>query len=325
VKLGLLLAALVAAALVVAGPAGAETVSQAPCVEGTSEPLCSVQTGTVTAVDDGDTLDVHVRGAGPERIRIIGINAMEQSVYNSNPGKELGDCHAVEATTLLTSLVNRSHGEVRVLSMNRLARSRRRPVRAIQVFLRGAWHDVGNLMLSRGLALWLDNPAQWAWNGQYSFLSQEAASRRLGLFDPSFCAFGPDEDIPIRVDVHPDAKGNDTIDVNGEWVRITNLGQRDLPLASWWVRDSGLRRYTFPAGVTIPPGGAVTLHVGRGTDTDTTLYWGLGAPIFENPTGPPKAIGDGAYLFDPDGDIRAWDIYPCRVAPCASSSHSRNL
>jgi hypothetical protein len=35
--------------------------------------------------------------------------------------------------------------------------------------------------------------------------------------------------------------------------------------------------------------------------------------VFENVTRDARAIGDGAYLFDPDGDLRSWMLYPCRI------------
>ena len=317
------LVALVLGAALFAAPAGAQTIFQEPCIPGTDQPICNVQTGKVKAVDDGDTLDVHVRGAGMERIRITGINAMEMTVYNRNPAKQQGDCHAVEATALLTSLVRRSHHRVRVLSLDRLTRSRHRPVRAVQVFIRGSWHDVGNLMISRGLALWLPNRREWAWNGQYSFIAQQAASRGVGLWNSTACGTGLDDFIPIRVQVHPNARGNDTIHVNGEWITVTNLGTVDLPLGGWWIRDSGLRRFTIPYGVFLSPGTSIRVRVGKGDDDFDTFHWGLRAPIFENASGGPKYMGDGAYLFDPHGDIRAYDMYPCRLA--CTTRHKSNL
>jgi hypothetical protein len=55
--------------------------------------------------------------------------------------------------------------------------------------------------------------------------------------------------------------------------------------------------------------------VGRGINTATTLYWGLKRPAFENVRSD-RGIGDGAYLFDPQGDLRAWMIYPCYLYDC---------
>jgi hypothetical protein len=68
-----------------------------------------------------------------------------------------------------------------------------------------------------------------------------------------------------------------------------------------------LRRFTFPRGTVVPPGATVTVHVGTGPSSGLTFHWGLRETIFQN-------IGDGAYLFDPDGDLRAAMVYPCVVA-----------
>jgi hypothetical protein len=52
------------------------------------------------------------------------------------------------------------------------------------------------------------------------------------------------------------------------------------------------------------------VHVGKGTASATHKYWGMTAPVFDNPTSDAKAIGDGGYLFDAQGDLRAWMLYP---------------
>jgi hypothetical protein len=33
--------------------------------------------------------------------------------------------------------------------------------------------------------------------------------------------------------------------------------------------------------------------------------------VFDNPSFDAKAAGDGGYLFDPRGDLRAWMLWPC--------------
>jgi hypothetical protein len=73
----------------------------------------------------------------------------------------------------------------------------------------------------------------------------------------------------------------------------------------------------FPSDAVVPPGGSIRVHVGRGTDSATDLYWGLGETIFENATNDKKQVGDGAYVFDPRGNLRAYSMYPCRLANCA--------
>jgi hypothetical protein len=178
----------------------------------------------------------------------------------------------------------------------------------------GRWRDVGRILVSEGLGLWLPGIAEDAANARYSVLSQKAAAARRGLFSPNACGIGPNEGHPIGLWAQWDADGNDRDDVNGEYVKIRNYDVNNwLPLAGWYLRDTGLRRFTFPPGSAIPPNSSVTVYAGIGENAGTDFYWGLSAPVFENASKAYPDIGDGAYLFDPQGDIRAWMIYPCKV------------
>ena len=65
---------------------------------------CSLWTGRVTYIADGDTFYVDLRGDGARRIytvRVTGINAMEQTVYSAHPWERRGYCHALDATSRL--------------------------------------------------------------------------------------------------------------------------------------------------------------------------------------------------------------------------------
>jgi hypothetical protein len=66
----------------------------------------------------------------------------------------------------------------------------------------------------------------------------------------------------------------------------------------------------------------VTVYAGIGENSGTDFYWGLGAPVFENASKANPDIGDGAYLFDPQGDVRAWMIYPCKVG-CSNAAQGQ--
>ncbi len=65
-------------------------------------------------------------------------------------------------------------------------------------------------------------------------------------------------------------------------------------------------------------GGYLTVRVGRGTASSTTFFWGSSTPVFGNISSPQVEgdLGDGAYLFDPQGGIRSQITYPC-VLSCA--------
>ena len=306
-----LLAALATALclLAFAAPADART---GPCVAGRSDgPVCTVWTGTVTFVADGDTLDVDVAGDGtrrPVRVRITGIQAMEQTVYASDPRRRRGECHALAATRRLERLISRSGGRVRLAAQEPASRSGTRMRRSIAVRFGGGWHDVGPILVGEGHALWLPNPVEHAWNAELARLSEDAARAGRRLWDPDACGPGPEAPGALGLVLKWDADGDDARNVNGEWMRVVNRSGAPVPLGGWWVRDSHLRRFRFPAWAVVAPGSAVTVHVGGGSADGSAFHWGLTAPAFEN-ADPSRGMGDGAYLFDPHGDLRAWVIY----------------
>jgi hypothetical protein len=177
------------------------------------------------------------------------------------------------------------------------------------------WRDVGTLMLSEGRGLWWASASESAANLSYRALLQQAIAAQRGLFDPDACGAGPSAASPLKLWVNWDADGDDTANPAGEWVKVRNLDPVNaVPLGGWYLRDSGLRRYTFPAHAVIAPGGTVTLNVGSDGDDASVFRWGLRAPVFENATRNENAMGDGAYLFDPLGNVRALMVYPCTVA-----------
>ena len=311
-----LLACLIVLLILAAAPAAEARTGS--CLAPGVKALCTVWTGKVTFIGDGDTIYVDVKGDRTSKslhIRMTGFNAMEQSVYSSIASRRRGECHALEATSRLEQLIRASRWRVRLAAQNPGSHSGLRPRRAVAVRIAGRWRDVGTIMLTEGHALWLPNRQEWAWNAGYSTLAELAAAQQLGLWSPAYCGPGPSDASPLRVLANADADGDDNANVSGEWIRIRNLDTvNTVQLGGWWVRDSALRRYVFPDWATLPPGESLTVYAGGGTDTWTEFFWDQRKPIFENPTGGEKAMGDGAYLFDPQGDLRAFMTYPCRVS-----------
>ncbi len=315
-----LVTAVLAGALALVAAPGAAALSTAPCIPGTSKPVCYVSKGKVTFVADGDTLDVDVQGDGtsrPLRVRMIGINAMEQSVYSRDPRKRRGSCHALEATARLEQLVRRSRGVVRLSSQRAISKTGDRHRRSVAVRLGGRWRDAGQILIEEGHVLWLPGASEWAHNSRYAYGTQKAKAAGLGLFNPRYCGTDSSDAIPLRMWVNWDADGSDGGNANGEWAKIKNDGSTDLPVGGWWFRDSHLRRFVLPAGAVVPAGGTITIFVGSRPAGDTNyathFYWGLGGRVFEN-AGGPKGMGDGGYLFDRQGDLRLSMVYPCRYA-----------
>lgn len=313
-----------------ASAAEARSPYRAPCL-GDSGPKCSFWTAKVVQVADGDTIRVRIAGArvprGVQTVRLSGINAMEMTRYSNSPRNYRGECHAVAATRYVYDMVKKAGGRVRLAAQNTSSRSGFRLRRQVSVRVGGQWVDLARHQLSQGLALSLVNRTEAAWDHIYGTLAQQAQSARAGLYDTSSCGVGPSENARLRLSVKWNADGSDEANVNGEWARISNDGDQPVSLAGWWLRDSAYRGprahgYTFPAGTVVPAHGAIKLHVGRGQRTATAFFWGLREPVWENPGVSNRYAGDGGYLFDPQGDLRAWMSYPCLVSCSKPIDHA---
>jgi hypothetical protein len=165
---------------------------------------------------------------------------------------------------------------------------------------------VSRMQLAAGQALWLPNKGESAHDREYARLASQSIAAQRNLYDPDACGAGPDQDLPVSVVVNWDADGNDEANIDGEWADVRNGGARPLSLKGWRFRDSALRSYRFPASAVVPAHGSLRLRMGCGSDTTSQLHWCQRASVFEN-------AGDGGYLYDPDGDVRASFLFPCAL------------
>jgi micrococcal nuclease len=312
--LGLLLALLILAP--------AAEARRGPCIPGIERPTCFVWTAKVMAVADGDTVNVRIRQNGGwsvrRDVRMTGVQAMELRSYSRVGRGRRGACHARAAAERLEDLLmgprTRRH-EIRLAARRRDSMSdgpRRRLRRSIAFRQDGHWQDAGAVLIREGHGLWDPNSKEWPWNRRYSKVAQLAALAGRRIWDTDACRSGPRQSSPLTVRVRWDARGDDGSHPNGEWIRIKNHDPvHEVGLGGWWVRDSALRRYRFRRGAVIPPGRSIRVRVGPGRNRPRTFHWGLPDPIFENAKR--HGIGDGGYLFDRNGDMRAWRMYPCRA------------
>jgi micrococcal nuclease len=296
-------------ALLVPSPAHA---AQGRCLAG-SPARCEFWYGRLKSVGDGDTIDVRIRGVGVRRIRLTGINAMELTRYSHTPSKRRGACHAKAATSRLEQLLRRGHGRIRLAAQDPASHAGHRLRRAVATRIGGRWLDTGAVLVNEGYALWLPNGHEWAWNRRYSALSEAARAARLHLWDPAGCGAGPAASADLRLRIRYDAKGNDRANPNGEWFRVINRSTFAVGLRGWWVRDSSHRQFSFPRSAVVPARGRVTVRVGPGPNHARSFHWNQPLPVFENPTRNRRALGDGGYLFDRRGNLRASMIYPHRA------------
>ncbi len=102
--------------------------------------------------------------------------------------------------------------------------------------------------------------------------------------------------------INENAPGPERENLTEEYVTFANDGDADLDLSGWRVEDAAGHTYTVPEGTTLPAGGRVTLRTGDGTDTETDLYWGSGAPVWND-------TGDTVSVFDDDGELLLRESY----------------
>jgi endonuclease YncB( thermonuclease family) len=294
--------------------ASADARSRGPCIPGQARPICYHWKGVVTHVADGDTFDVRVRGAGQFRVRVASINAMELTHYSTDPSQRRGECHAVTATNRLENLIGGRR--VRLSAQDPASSSGNRKRRSVAIWMGGKWTDVGQILINEGHAFFLAGSSEWAHNRHYSRGAQVAARNGANLWDTDYCGSGPEDGARLRMWVNWDADGSDSPRKRGEWARIKNVGSSDVSIGGWWFRDSSLRRYRFPAGAVIPAGRSIRVIVGRrpswDSDRQTRFYWPQSSSVFENVSS--RGLGDGGYLFDSQGDLRLWMMYPCRIS-----------
>ncbi|MDD1712525.1 MAG: lamin tail domain-containing protein [Methanoregulaceae archaeon] len=92
------------------------------------------------------------------------------------------------------------------------------------------------------------------------------------------------------------APGDDTKNLNGEWVRLANRGDGAVLLTGWTISDrTSTEPYRFPAFL-LRPGSLVTVYTGSGAMNDTSLYMERTGPLWGN-------SGDEAVLKDGNGRV----------------------
>ena len=307
-------------------PAPAAQAKSGPCLpdypHGTQ---CKVWNGKVRYVDDGDTLDADVPGdglGGLLRVRIIGAQAMEQTSYRA--AQRAGDCHAVDATNRLEQLVRKSKKRIRVTSLYPESRSRGRRLRSVAVRRGGRWRDVGRILISEGHALWWPGRRRGRRQRPLQRPDPAGGSRRPRALQPQRLRHRAERGPPDRTATRsgtPTAATATTSTASGSGSATTTPSTRCRSTAGTCATPACAASRSRPARRS-PPNSSVTVYAGQGENFGNEYFWNLTAPVFENTTRDDRAIGDGAYLFDPQGDLRAWMMYPCRVN-CANPAQGR--
>lgn len=269
---------------------GADPVSAPPSAGPSGDPHSPPPAGAeevaVRSVTDGDTLDVTLADGSTATVRLIGIDA-----------PETGECFGERSTRALAALA--PPGER--VAMTTDVSDRDQFDRLLRYLWAGGM-SVNEEAVRRGAAVARRYPPDTAMAERLDEAQANASSAGRGLWDADVC--GPAADAALHiVELVFDAPGDDSLNLNGEWVAIRNEGEQPVGLGGWTVRDeSAGHRYAFPPTFSLPAGSVVTIFSGCGDDTDNTLFWcNTGSAVWNND-------GDTAFLLDPHGNTHdSWD------------------
>jgi endonuclease YncB( thermonuclease family) len=276
----------------------------------------------VIRVMDGDTIDVDSNGDHhiDERIRLLGLDAPEHGLCNFQASKNA-----------LKSLVR--HKMIELRSQQGRTGIMLRPERRVIVPVAGKMVDAATWMLQRGWAVWMPRAGETDHVYQQHVAADEAAATGLGWFNSTRCGAGPYAGAALTMQVEYLSDATNTMTAaqkrNQEFIRIRNDSTEPVDIDGWTLRVGNDRHTRVPAGGPIPPGAAVDIHVGFGTNTLTDRYLDSSVPMLVNAAiDGGTHLGSGSYLIDPQDDIRAHSTWPCTlgcVDPSGGALHLSSI
>lgn len=243
---------------------------------------------TVVAVYDGDTFTLNTG----EKVRLRGVNTPEL-----RPKEKFGiEARDAAKEILLNQPVWLTYGEVKEDSYGRLIAS-----------VRTKDTDIGEHLLKKGLGHVFLIPPEEVDVESYLAAQMVAKKNRDGIWSLSRY----DSDFHFT-SFHANAAGNDRKNVNGEYLRICNISQKEQSTGSLSIRN--IKGLSFQLDdIVIPAGHTVKLHSGRGTNQSNPsrqleLYLGSNSPIWSNDH-------DRATLSDTSGKVHDSRLHKPKTRP----------
>lgn len=240
-------------------------------------------TNTVQVVD-GDTLTLE----NGEKVRLIGINAPEKSQpYGQQAAKRLRELTNNNQITLTYDKDTKD-------AYNRT--------------LAYAYVDntfINEQMIKEGLALVETVPPNETYEGTFTEAEIDAQKNCRGLWE-GLCVQGEQTDSCISIDeIHADAQGDDSKNMNDEWITLKNSCPQEVPLDGYLLKDRSASNSYFFKNISIYEYGTLTIYSGCGEDATAQIYWQCPqkkSPVWNNEH-------DQAYLYDKYGKLTATKGY----------------
>ena len=178
--------------------------------------------------------------------------------------------------------------------------------------------DLQAVIAHSGLATWFTLENESALSYKYRVMIAQTQLKGIGLWSPDLCGPLEQPEAKLSVNVNWDAQSNDSDNTNGEYAIIRDVGESNVDVTGWLLRDTGVSEFRFPSGSTLAPNDFRVVHMGvgtNGTPDPRDLYWGSGEALFRN-TVIDSFLGDGAYLLNQNTAVRSYYEYPC-VLDCS--------
>jgi micrococcal nuclease len=236
-------------------------------------PSQSDETYEVSQIIDGDTIKL----SNGERVRLIGINT-----------PETGQPYYTEATEKLTDLIGNNS-----VTLEKDTQDKDQYERLLRYVYVGGTH-VNLEMVREGYAIAYYFPPNTKYSDDFEDAEQEARTSQLGIWLPS------EFNLSV-IQIHFDADGDDSLNLNDEYVIFENDGTAPIDMTDWMTLDEANNLYIFPTFV-LGNGSTITLYTGQGIDNSTEVYWGNDNPIWNND-------GDSLFLRDAEGYLVTYSSY----------------
>ena len=237
---------------------------------------------TLAYVFDGDSIEVEIKGRTAE-IRLIGINAPEGD-----------ECFGERARGALVAYLD-GENLVLVAGSDSDADQYGRLLRYVYV----GGENINGRMLADGNVVTLQGDHRY--NGAFVEIGDLAVDAGHGMWAADACGPPPTPGMSI-VELQHNPPGPDDERLNDEYIAIENGGQDIIDLTGWTLRDESSQNRLVFGGISLAPGGSITVRTGCGTNQTGTVHWCAGRPIWSN-------TGDTAMLQDTHGNVVDWWAY----------------
>jgi endonuclease YncB( thermonuclease family) len=183
-------------------------------------------------------------------VRLLGVNTPEVRGFN-DVHRDKDMCGGAEATDVLKSVLQPG-SKVQLRSLDKASENRGR----IQRYA-FAWNplteqcdiDVQAVVAQSGLAMWFTIKKEASLSYQYRVMIAQTQIEKRGIWNPECCGPREQPEANISVIVNWDADGNDNKNIDGVFIIVRNIGDQDVDLTGWLLRDSSLTAwFYFPQG-----------------------------------------------------------------------------